>query len=216
MERQKQATFLKTYKMNLLNKIQKELKAPKDKFNTFGQYKYRSAEGILDAVKPLLGAGTLTLTDDIVMVGNRIYVKSTATICDGDKSISVNAFARESETKKGMDDSQITGAASSYARKYALNGLFCIDDTKDADDLNDGKTEPESKPAPVKAPPAKTVPPFMTPEKIRLLETLLNASTVNETEAATLKKSFATLSQERFEKAHSYLTNKQKTNEHAA
>ena len=116
-----------------LSKIQRELNAPKSQYNSFGNYRYRNCEDILAAVKPLLDGGTITLTDDIVMVGNRIYVKAIATFTKGTESISVSAFAREPEDKKGMDASQITGAASSYARKYALNGLLCIDDNKDAD-----------------------------------------------------------------------------------
>lgn len=125
--------------MDLLNRIQKELKAPKGQFNSFGKYKYRNCEDILEAVKPLLGDGTLILSDEIVQLGDRFYVKATATLCNGDsnpakrENVSASAFAREALDKKGMDDAQITGAASSYARKYALNGLFCIDDTKDAD-----------------------------------------------------------------------------------
>lgn len=128
-----------------LNKIQSQLKAPKNQRNNFGGYNYRSCEDIMEAVKPLLEAtGTvLTVRDDIVAIGNRVYVKAIATLTDetGD-TIQNCAFAREVETKKGMDESQITGAASSYARKYALNGLFCIDDTKDADATNThGKDE---------------------------------------------------------------------------
>lgn len=122
--------------MKTLNKIQKELKAPKGQENTFGKYKYRSCEDILEAVKPLLGDAVLTITDDIVMIGDRFYVKATATIYEGEERAAVCAFARESLDKKGMDTAQITGATSSYARKYALNGLFCIDDTKDADSTN--------------------------------------------------------------------------------
>jgi len=116
-----------------LAEIQRELKAPKNQYNSFGKYKYRSCEDILEGVKPLLGDVTLTLSDDIVQVGNRIYVKAKATLKDKEGELSATGWARESETKKGMDDSQITGSTSSYARKYALNGLFCIDDTKDAD-----------------------------------------------------------------------------------
>jgi len=120
--------------MKLLTDIQQKLKAPKGQRNTFGNYNYRSCEDILEAVKPLLGKdGALTLSDEIVMLGERFYVKATAILNDGKESVSVTAFARESLEKKGMDTAQITGAASSYARKYALNGLFLIDDTKDAD-----------------------------------------------------------------------------------
>lgn len=117
--------------------VQTELKAPKDKFNKFGNYAYRSCEGILEALKPLLAKHKLLLTvsDELVCIGDRFYVKATATLHDTelDFELSNTAFAREEETKKGMDGSQITGTASSYARKYALNGLFCIDDNKDAD-----------------------------------------------------------------------------------
>lgn len=118
-----------------LCEIQHSLKAPKGQRNTFGRYNYRSCEDILEAVKPLLhDAGlVLTLSDDITEVGGRVYVKSTATLTDGTDTVTNTAYAREAETKKGMDESQITGTASSYARKYALNGLFCIDDTRDAD-----------------------------------------------------------------------------------
>ena len=128
--------------MNLL-KIQNELKAPKGNYSSYGGFKYRSCEDILEAVKPLLKEEglTLTISDEMVMVGERYYIKATATIRDGEESISVSAYAREAESKKGMDESQITGTASSYARKYALNGLFLIDDTKDADtDEFRGKT----------------------------------------------------------------------------
>jgi hypothetical protein len=118
---------------NLLNSIQKKLKAPKGQYNSFGKYKYRNAEDILEAVKPLLGSGTLVISDEVVQIGDRFYLKATATLRDGEVAWSASAFARESREKKGMDDAQVTGAASSYARKYALNGLFCIDDTKDAD-----------------------------------------------------------------------------------
>ena len=113
--------------------IQQKLKAPKNQYNSFGGYHYRNCEDILEAVKPMLGDLVLKLDDEAVEVGNRVYIKAIATITDGENSIVNSALAREAENKKGMDDSQITGAASSYARKYALNGLFLIDDTKDAD-----------------------------------------------------------------------------------
>jgi hypothetical protein len=122
---------------NKLATIQQKLKAPKGQMNKFGGYKYRSCEDILEAVKPLLGDLVLTISDDIVDVGGRVYVKATVSLSSGSGNVSTTAFARESEVKKGMDESQITGAASSYARKYALNGLFCIDDTKDADATNE-------------------------------------------------------------------------------
>lgn len=133
--------------MKKLINIQHDLKAPKGNYNSFGKYKYRSCEDILEAVKPLLAREgcTLIIKDDIVQVGDRFYIKATAKITDGTESIEVTAFARESDEKKGMDSSQVTGTASSYARKYALNGLFLIDDTKDADtDEYAHTTRPES------------------------------------------------------------------------
>ena len=118
-----------------LSRIQRNLKAPKNLYNKFGNYSYRNAEGILEAVKPLLPDGyIILLSDEVVNVGNRYYVKATAVFSNGDDRISVSAYAREDESKKGMDGAQITGACSSYARKYALNGLLDIDDTKDSDD----------------------------------------------------------------------------------
>lgn len=124
--------------LSKLNEIQGKLVAPKTQFNSFGKYKYRSCEDILLALKEHLVKHGLVLTiqDDVVAVGDRIYVKATATITDGKDSFSTSALAREENEKKGMDASQITGTASSYARKYALNGLFAIDDTQDADALN--------------------------------------------------------------------------------
>ena len=130
--------------MKELIAIQSELKAPKTQVNKFGGYKYRKAEDILEAVKPLLAKQkcTLTITDDIVLVGNRIYVKASATIKNekGECETSTG-WAREEENKKGMDASQITGASSSYARKYALNGLLAIDDNQDSDTTNDGQQQ---------------------------------------------------------------------------
>lgn len=119
-----------------LEKIQKELKAPKNQYNSFGGYNYRSCEDIMQAVKPLLKGCVLTISDELLAIGDRYYIKATATLEDNEDKISVSAYARETETKKGMDVSQITGASSSYARKYALNGLFLIDDVKDADSTN--------------------------------------------------------------------------------
>lgn len=125
----------------LLN-IQSKLKAPKGQYNDFGKYKYRNCEDILEAVKPILQEekAVIVLTDEVMILGERYYIKAVATLTDiesGD-SISNSAYAREEETKKGMDGSQITGASSSYARKYALNGLLAIDDTKDSDTTNKG------------------------------------------------------------------------------
>lgn len=121
--------------------IQSELKAPKGQYNSFGKYNYRSCEDILEGVKPLLAKHGLVLTirDGIELIGDRFYVKATATITDGKEQLSTDAYARESADKKGMDASQVTGATSSYARKYALNGLLAIDDTKDADTMDNSK-----------------------------------------------------------------------------
>ena len=124
--------------MKNLIKIQSELKSPKNQRNNFGNYQYRSAEDILEALKPLLKAHNcyLTLSDELVNIGDRYYIKATATIYSEKQSVSVTAYAREEESKKGMDGSQISGASSSYSRKYSLNGLFLIDDTKDSDATN--------------------------------------------------------------------------------
>ena len=129
--------------------VQSQLKAPKNQWNDFGSYYYRNSEDILEAVKPLLKAEglLLTITDDIVMIGDRFYVKATATLTDGERTLSNQAFAREPVERAKMTDSQVTGAASSYARKYALNGLLAIDDTKDADTLNNGKNTGTTKDA---------------------------------------------------------------------
>lgn len=140
--------------------IQKKLKAPKDLYNKFGNYKYRSAESILEAVKPLLAENgvLLTITDELVMIGTRYYVKSTATAQKGNDTMCGIGYAREDDSKKGMDGSQVTGASSSYARKYALNGLFLIDDTKDADTdeyHNQQEKAPKQQPKPSQPQPAK-------------------------------------------------------------
>lgn len=134
--------------MKELITIQSTLKAPKSQFNAFGNYKYRKVEDILEAVKPIMSnlGCTLVMTDDIEMVGNRIYVKATATLKNSKGEIEITTgYAREEETKKGMDGSQITGAASSYARKYALNGLFAIDDNADSDTTNIGNQQSQQK-----------------------------------------------------------------------
>jgi hypothetical protein len=146
--------------MEKLIQIQTELKAPKNQRNNFGNYNYRSAEDILEAVKPLLKVYNclLYLTDTIECIGGRNYVKATATFIDNDWTLSVSASAREEETKKGMDGSQITGAASSYARKYALNGLFLIDDNKDSDFTNTHDKEQKTQPKEQSKPESKGVP----------------------------------------------------------
>ncbi|MCC0679517.1 ERF family protein [Clostridioides sp. ES-S-0005-03] len=125
--------------MKLVN-IQSALKAPKNQFNSFGKYNYRSCEDILEGLKPILKEekALVILDDKVVQIGTRFYVEATATLIDAEtgETVSVKALAREDETKKGMDLAQVTGSVSSYARKYALNGLFCIDDTKDSDATN--------------------------------------------------------------------------------
>lgn len=155
-----------------LSAIQCELKAPKNQFNKFGGYNYRSCEDILEAVKPLCAKykTALMLEDDIVSIGTRYYVKATATLYDceetGDNSdiLFSTAYAREEESKKGMDGSQVTGASSSYARKYALNGLFSIDDAKDSDATNTGDA-PAKKPATQAAQKKESVP-EITPDAV--------------------------------------------------
>ncbi|WP_332372414.1 ERF family protein [Lactococcus cremoris] len=129
-----------------LIKVQSELKAPKGQKNTFGNYNYRSAEDILEAVKPLLSEQGLlmTITDIIDQIGERYYIQAKVILTDGEDTVEVTGYARESLNKKGMDDSQITGTASSYARKYAMNGLFLIDDTKDSES-NENRTERENR-----------------------------------------------------------------------
>ncbi|WP_339885371.1 ERF family protein [Vreelandella maris] len=129
-----------------LAEIQRTLNAPKSQHNKFGGYNYRSCEDILQAVKPLLGGLVITVNDEMQAVGERVYVKATATLTDGEHSISTTAFAREAAAKKGMDDSQITGSTSSYARKYALNGLLLIDDNKDADSRDNREAGKEQAP----------------------------------------------------------------------
>lgn len=139
--------------MNISEKllsIQSELKAPKNQYNSFGKYNYRSCEDILEGLKPLLikNKATLVVTDEIVQIGERYYVKATATLCDVEKVseyAQATAYAREDESKKGMDLAQVTGSTSSYARKYALNGLFAIDDTKDSDFTNKHEDKPKNK-----------------------------------------------------------------------
>jgi hypothetical protein len=160
--------------MQELIKIQSELKAPKGQFNGFGKYKYRSLEDIMEAVKPLLADNGcyVTVSDDVQVVADRIYVKATATITNAKGvTVSTTAFAREPLDKKGMDASQITGMASSYARKYAMNGLFAIDDTKDAD--HETNHNDYQKPAPKKQAPQKPAMPLDQAQAI--LETATNA-----------------------------------------
>ena len=129
---------------NQLSIIQAKVKAPKGQFNSFGKYHYRSAEDILEAVKQVVNplGYSITISDTIINVGDRYYIKATATLSNGKETWSTDGYAREEESKKGMDGSQVTGASSSYARKYALNGLFALDDTKDSDATNTHGKEP--------------------------------------------------------------------------
>lgn len=149
-----------------LAKIQSTLKAPKGQYNAFGKYKYRNCEDILEAVKPLLAEvkAVVIIGDELELIGSRFYVKATARFidCETDAQITNTAYAREEDTKKGMDGSQITGASSSYARKYALNGLFAIDDTKDSDTTN-GMPDQQNQQ------PAKTAPQLMTEQHYNIL-----------------------------------------------
>lgn len=167
--------------------IQANLKAPKSQYNKFGGYNYRKAEDILEAVKGLLSAQgcTLTCSDELVLIGTRYYIKATATLSDTEKgeSIATTAFAREEDEKKGMDGSQITGASSSYARKYALNGLFCIDDTADSDTTNVG-----DKPAPSAQPAEKPAPQTQQQKKVRGYSSLTEAQLARWVEAVARKE----------------------------
>ena len=153
-----------------LSAIQAELKAPKNQYNSYGGFNYRSCEDILENVKPICAKHrtVLILHDNLESIGQRYYVKATAELIDLDEkaSIAVAAYAREEETKKGMDGSQVTGASSSYARKYALNGLFNIDDQKDSDFTNGAQNAPQvlSAPAPKTAPPARQTAPTTAPD----------------------------------------------------
>ena len=163
--------------MDTLNNIQNELIVPKNQFNSFGKYKYRSCEDILEGLKiPLKKYNAcVVLSDEMVMVGDRYYIKATAKLICKEGTIETTAYARESLDKKGMDDSQITGTASSYARKYALNGLFAIDDEKDADAREPEKPKTESKVE------------MITSEQVKALHTLI---TKTETNPEDIKKQY--------------------------
>ncbi|EBA9170405.1 ERF family protein [Salmonella enterica subsp. enterica serovar Infantis] len=166
-----------------LAEIQEHLNAPKNQYNSFGKYKYRSCEDILEGVKPLLKGLFLSISDEIVLIGDRYYVKATATITDGENSHSASAIAREEENKKGMDAAQLTGATSSYARKYCLNGLFGIDDSKDAD-TDEHKQQQNAAPAKQ----TKSSPSSPAPEQVLKVftEAASNKNTLDE-----LKQAFA-------------------------
>lgn len=152
-----------------LSRVQQRLEAPKSQYNEFGNFNYRSAEDIFEAVKPILAEEGLLLTvsDEMVCIGERYYIKATATVSDGEDSISVSAFAREDETRAGMSDSQLTGCCSSYARKYALNGLFCIDDGKDSDSFDNRAQKPSNKPSAPKKSNSEQLKDFCSQEKLK-------------------------------------------------
>lgn len=164
------STAVKSNLTAKLMMIQSELKAPKGQYNAFGKYNYRNCEDILNALKPHLMKYkcVVLLTDELAIIGSRFYVRATAQLVDteSNNTISVNAYAREEETKKGMDGSQITGSASSYARKYALNGLFAIDDTKDSDYTNQFGKEPQP-PQPQYQTPPKQEPPQLPIQQVK-------------------------------------------------
>ena len=215
---------------NKLAEIQQNLKAPKGQRNDFGKYNYRSAEDILESVKPLLGDLALTINDELIFSGmledeivgagsnamkvqtQRVYIKSTVTLSDGKESISTSAVAREASIKKGQDSSQTSGATSSYARKYALNGLFSIDDTKDSDSTNKHNEDKVSEldmsleglSDPVPAPPAKRV-------SKQLMQSLMTL--VIEAEATgehtLMNEALAELDENEKQKLWSQLTGKQ-------
>ncbi len=159
--------------MKKLIEVQALLKAPKGQFNKFGNYNYRSCEDIIEAAKPLLNERglLLTISDTIVNIGDRFYVEATATVTDGEQTITTKAYAREEETKKGMDGAQITGAASSYARKYALNGLFAIDDNKDGDATNTHVKQNKAQKQP--APQPQNTNNFIDKKQVATLQTLI-------------------------------------------
>ena len=168
-----------------LSAVQQELKAPKNRRNTFGKYNYRSCEDILEAVKPILAEhkATILITDDISEVGGKVYIQATVRFVDleerGDM-ITVNAFARESVDKKGMDDAQITGTSSSYARKYALNGLFLIDDVKDPDsDEYKEETDQKNK-ASAKKPKDSVLDEYVNAGQLETLNMLLKKAEITE------------------------------------
>lgn len=173
--------------MSILTDIQQKLNAPKNQYNNFGKYKYRSCEDILEGLKPHLKEhnASVVINDDLVLIGDRYYVKSTSSLYDKDMQViaSNSAYAREELTKKGMDGSQITGTASSYARKYSLNGLFLIDDTKDADSM-DNSQEEKTEPTPEAKPAGNG---FVTEKQVKLIQTRISKLKLGEDVVSMLK-----------------------------
>ena len=174
-----------------LSRIQQELKAPKNLYNSFGKYSYRNAEGILESVKPLLNGLVLIINDEPVVIGDRIYIKATVTLTDGDESVSAVAYAREDETKKGMDGCQITGACSSYARKYALNALLMIDDAKDSDDDSLSPKNPKNSNSTLDIKPTEERP-FTPPPRAERVEVTVSSSVGETTVEAAFKANMDT------------------------
>jgi hypothetical protein len=160
---------------NKLAEIQAKVKAPKGQFNSFGKYNYRSAEDILEAVKQVVNpmGYSITISDTIINVGDRYYIKATATLTNGKETWSTDGYAREEESKKGMDGSQVTGASSSYARKYALNGLFALDDTKDSDATNTHGKEAIEQPRGFKSYPTQIPSVSMNLDELETFEYLI-------------------------------------------
>ena len=178
-----------------LMEVQSELKAPKGQFNSFGKYKYRSCEDVLEALKPLLKKQGLILiiTDDIKMIGDRFYIQANVTLSDTETGdvLNCSAFAREEESKKGMDGSQVTGAASSYARKYALNGMFCIDDNKDFDDPSNDQNKAKKMEQQPQQTTDKPRLPILTVEGVKDWNIMLNMFYTSESDAKAAGKSFS-------------------------
>lgn len=160
---------------SILQKIQSDLKCPKSQYNSFGKYNYRNAEDIQEALKPILAkyGHSLTISDEIVQVGERIYIRALVQLLDAalEPIASTTAYAREPESRKGMDEAQVTGATSSYARKYALGGMFLLDDTKDADSMESPKPDEKTKKPPQKNETKKE---FTFIEKVEYLKNAIN------------------------------------------
>lgn len=188
---------------NNITNIQSRLKAPKNQYNDFGKYKYRSCEDILEGLKPLLAEYKLvqTIKDDVELIGDRYYIRATVTVTDGENSIVTSAYAREPLDKKGMDSSQITGTASSYARKYALNGMWNIDDTKDSDS-NEYKQQ-EKKPSEALATNQELIDLYELSKNIGV-----DTQLVEEVERITGKKTMKGMTKKHYEQLVEWYTGK--------
>jgi len=175
--------------MDKLTGLRDELRVPKNQFNNFGNYKYRSQEDILETVKPLLTMYglLLTISDEMIMLGDRYYIKAVAKITDGEKEVISTGYAREPQAQKGMNEAQITGSASSYARKYALNALFLIDDTKDADT---NEHQNQSKKQEQKEPATKQEPAFNRNTAIKYIDGLMHKFNYSNEQAIAIQKKY--------------------------